>query len=358
MRNVHVDTSMSLDGCIIGSDGSDAGVLGDPASACTCGCLVPAGQGPAAVSRTGSRPRPEAGGSGAFEAFDVFDAVTSGTTIHGRKGSHGPPVLLLHGMPETHLMWHSVAPELARHFTVVATDLRGFGGSGTPPSAPDHSPYSMRALARDQFELMQQLGFGRFSVVGHDRGARCACRMALDHPKAVTRLAVLDVIPTGEAFSRANRDFCLGFWIWSFLAAPEPVPEQFIAAAPEVLVDHMLDDLSEIPGTLPAAIRARYASQFREPAAVHAICEQYRAAATPDYQHDQEDRAQQRRIACPTLALWSHRGPVASWYQPLEIWKAWCEQVDGGPVPAGHFIPEEAPELTTRHLHNFLTNRN
>jgi haloacetate dehalogenase len=300
---------------------------------------------------------PEVDGSGAFEAFDVFDAVTNDAIIHGRKAGHGPPVLLLHGMPETHLMWHSVAPPAGRALYRGRHRPARVRRQWRPAICSRPRPYSMRALARHQIELMQQLGFDEFSVVGHDRGARCAYRMALDHPGAVTRLAVLDIIPTGEAFARANRDFSLGFWIWSFLAAPEPVPEQFIAAAPEVLVDHMLDDLSEIPGTFPAVIRAHYATQFRDPAAVHAICEQYRAAATLDYQHDQDDRARQRRIACPTLALWSHRGPVASWYQPMEIWKGWCEQVDGGPVPAGHFIPEEAPELTTRHLLNFLASR-
>ena len=289
-----------------------------------------------------------------FDGFEAFDIATTATTIHGRRGGKGPPVLLLHGMPETHLMWHQVAPRLAERFTVVATDLRGFGDSGTPPSTPDHAPYSMREIATDQVEVMRTLGYDQFSVVGHDRGARCAYRMALDHPGAVARLAVLDIVPTGEAFRRADMDFSLGFWLWSFLAAPEPVPEQLIAKAPAVIVDHMLDALSEESAAFPAEVRATYIAKFSAPDTIHAICEEYRAAATLDYQHDEADRGNRRRIACPVLALWSHTGALASWYQPLEVWGAWCDQVRGGPVRAGHFLPEEAPDQTTRHLLEFL----
>lgn len=288
-----------------------------------------------------------------FEGFIEFDIETSGTSIHGRRGGQGTPVLLLHGIPETHLMWHRVAPLLAERFTVVATDLRGYGASGKPPSAPDHAPYSMRALAGDQVEVMRALGYQRFSVVGHDRGARCAYRMALDHPHVMDRLAVLDIVPTGDAFDRADMDFSLGFWVWSFLAAPEPVPERLVARAPEVIVDHMLDAWSERPDAFPAELRDAYIDQFRDPATVHAICEQYRAAATLDYRHDRADRGR-RRITCPTLALWSESGPLAAWYRPLEIWRAWCDQVDGAPIPAGHFLPEEAPDLTAHRLIEFL----
>jgi haloacetate dehalogenase len=288
-----------------------------------------------------------------FDGFEAFDVATTGTTIHGRRGGEGPPVLLLHGIPETHLMWHRVAPRLAERFTVVATDLRGFGDSGTPPSTPDHAPYSMRELARDQVEVMSTLGYDRFGVAGHDRGARCAYRMALDQPRVVTRLAVLDVVPTGEAFRRAGMDFSLGFWVWTFLAAPEPVPEQLITKAPAVLVNHMLDAWSEDPGAFPAEVRAEYIAKFSAPDTIHAICEQYRAAATLDYQHDEADRGK-RRIACPTLTLWSHAGAVASWYQPLEVWRTWADEVHGGPIPVGHFIPEEAPAQTARQLLEFF----
>ena len=288
-----------------------------------------------------------------FNGFDEFDIATTGTTIHGQRGGGGPPLLLLHGTPETHLMWHRVAPELAEHFTVVATDLRGFGNSGTPPTTPDHTPYSMRAIALDQHEVMRALGYDTFSVVGHDRGARCAYRLALDHPRAAAGLAVLDIVPTGDAFGRADMDFSLGFWVWSFLAADEPVPEQLIARAPDVLVNHMLDAWSEDRDVFAPENRAEYIAQFADPEAVHAICEQYRAAATLDYEHDEADRGR-RRITCPTLALWSDTGPVAVWYEPLEIWKAWADHVEGGPVSSGDFIPEEAPDETVRRLLEFL----
>jgi len=285
--------------------------------------------------------------------FDEFDIATSGTTIHGRRGGQGPPLLLLHGIPETHLMWHAVAERLAERFTVVATDLRGFGDSGTPPSTPDHAPYSMRELARDQVEVMAALGYDRFGVAGHDRGARCAYRMALDHPDVVSRLAVLDIVPTGEAFRRAGMDFSLGYWVWSFLAAPAPVPEQLIAGAPELVVNHMLDSWAERPEVFSAEIRAEYAAKFRDPDTVHAICEEYRAAATIDFRHDEEDRGR-RTIDCPVLVLWSAAGAVADWYRPLELWRDWATDVRGGPVPCGHFIPEEAPERTVAEFLGFF----
>ena len=288
-----------------------------------------------------------------FNEFEVFDVQTSGTTIRGRRGGSGPPVLLLHGFPETHMMWHRVAPALAERFAVVATDLRGFGDTGTPPSAPDHTPYSMREIGREQVEVMCGLGYDRFAVIGHDRGGRCAYRIALDHPDAVSQLAVLDVIPTGEAYSRADKDFSLGFWIWSFLAAPEPVPERLVEQAPDVIVDYMLS-LSEATDAFPPEIRAEYVAKLSDPATIHAICEEYRAAATLDVAHDDADRGV-RRIACPTLILWSATGAVDAWYEPLEIWKTWADDVSGGPMECGHYLPEEAPGETVEALTSFLT---
>jgi haloacetate dehalogenase len=289
-----------------------------------------------------------------FEGFKRFELSTTGTTIAGRRGGSGPPVLLLHGIPETHLMWHRVAPLLAEHFTVVATDLRGFGASGRPPSDANHTPYSMRELAKDQVEVMAALGHETFAVVGHDRGARCAYRMALDHPRVVEKLAVLDIVPTGDAFGRADKEFSLGYWVWSFLAAPEPIPETLIARAPEVLVDHMLDTWSSVPDAFPAEVRPEYVAQFRDPATVHAICEEYRAAATIDHEHDVTNRLDGWRITCPVLALWDPKGAVASWYDPLQVWGEWADDVRGGAVQAGHFMAEEAPGETAELLLRFL----
>jgi haloacetate dehalogenase len=288
-----------------------------------------------------------------FDGFEEFDVDVSGTSVHGRRGGSGPPVLLLHGIPETHLMWHAVAPRLAERFTVVATDLRGFGGSGIPTSDERHAPYSMRSLAVDQVETMRELGFERFAVVGHDRGARCAYRMALDHPASIERVAVLDIVPTGHAFGHANKEFSLGYWVWSFLAAPYPVPERLIGGAPDLLVDHMLDTWSEDPTCFGEEVRRAYARQFADPERVHAICEQYRAAATLDVEHDDADLGS-RTISAPLLALWSEVGPVEVWYQPLEVWRQWADQVEGRAMRGGHFLPEENPDELVDELLRFL----
>lgn len=288
-----------------------------------------------------------------FEGFETFDLATSGTTIHGRRGGSGPPVLLLHGNPETHLMWHRVAPTLAERFTVVATDLRGYGDSGKPKSADDHAPYAMRELAHDQVEVMRALGYERFHVVGHDRGARCAYRLALDHPDAVDRLAVLDIVPTLDAFERTDLEFVRGFWVWYFLAAPEPVPERLILAEPRVLVDHMLDTWADSRDAFPPEVRAEYAAKFADEDTVHAICEEYRAAATLDVTHDRADRGT-RKISAKTLALWSATGGVATWPDPLRVWRNWCDDVTGAALDCGHFLPEEAPGETAAKLVEFL----
>ncbi|KAA0024565.1 alpha/beta fold hydrolase [Antrihabitans cavernicola] len=286
-----------------------------------------------------------------FENFTEFDVEVSNATIHGRRGGDGPPLLLLHGIPETHLMWHRIASELAEHFTVIAADLRGFGDS----SAPADADYSMRALALDQREMMSALGFDRFGVVGHDRGARCAYRLALDHPDAVTSLAVLDIVPTAHAFRHADKAFALGFWVWSFLAAPYPVPERLVANDPSAFVDYMLDDWSSA-AEFPDDVREVYRRQFADPQRVHAICQQYRAAATVDIEHDDADHGLPK-IACPTLVLWSADGPLGKWYDPLAVWGEWADDVRGGAVPGGHFLPEEAPDEVVRALREFLLAR-
>lgn len=288
-----------------------------------------------------------------FDGFEEFDVAVSGTTIHGRRGGSGPPLLLLHGIPETHLMWHRVAPTLASEFTIVAADLRGYGDSGKPPSVDNHGPYAMRELARDQVELMTALGHERFGVAGHDRGARCAYRMALDHPAAVSRLAVLDIVPTGDAFRRADAEFALGYWIWSFLAAPSPIPERLVERSPATIVDHMLDEWSAVPDVFPPEVRREYIATLSDPATIHAVCEEYRAAATLDVEHDEADRGP-NAIGCPVLVLWARDGAVGQWYDPLEVWSSWADDVRGGPLPVGHFLPEEAPERVVEEFRRFF----
>lgn len=283
-----------------------------------------------------------------FETFEQFDVTVRGTTIHGRRSGAGPPLLLLHGIPETHLMWRRVAPTLAQWYTVIATDLRGYGDSGTPPSSDDHAPYSMREIARDQVEVMRHFGHDRFAVAGHDRGGRCAYRLALDHPDVVTGLAVLDIVPTGDAFRGADMAFSLGFWVWSFLAAPYPVPETLIAGSPATLVDHMLDTWAVVPDAFPAEIRQEYVDKLSRPQTIHAICEEYRAAATLDYEHDEADRGRVK-ITCPVLALWSDAGP-----DQLATWAAWADDVRGRAIAAGHFLPEEAPDEVVKEFVAFF----
>jgi haloacetate dehalogenase len=250
-------------------------------------------------------------------------------------------------------MWHKIAPRLARDFTVVAADLRGYGDSSKPPTTPDHAPYSKRAMARDQVEVMRQLGFDRFFVVGHDRGGRCAYRMALDHPQRVLKLAVLDIVPTGEAFRRADMAFGLGFWVWFFLAQPYDLPERVLGADPQLFLDYMLDGWSGIADALPEETRAEYARAFRDPETLHAICEEFRAAATLDYQHDEADRGR-RRITCPVLALWSRQGALQAWYDVLAVWRDWADDVRGRALDCGHFLAEEAPDETYTELYAFF----
>lgn len=270
----------------------------------------------------------------------------------------GPPVLLLHGFPQTRLMWRDIAPRLAARFTVVAADLRGYGESGCPPSAPDHSPYSKRALAADMVQAMAALGFGAFAVAGHDRGGRVAYRLALDHPDAVVKLAVLDVTPTLVAWERADARLALAFWPWSLLAQPAPLPEALIGSAPQAVVDDALSQWGTPAATFAPDIRSAYVRALSQPEHVHAICEEYRAAAGIDRVHDAAVRAARRLISCPVLALWSTLGGLNSWYDdlggPLGVWRDWAADVEGGPVEAGHFFPEEKPALVADRLEAFL----
>ena len=293
-----------------------------------------------------------------LDDFATAEIQAGETSIFVRSGGCGPPLLLLHGFPQTHVMWRGVAPLLARGFTVVCADLRGYGRSGCPVSGPDHAPYAKRAMARDMVAVMERLGFPRFSVAGHDRGGRVAYRLALDHPHRLDRLAVLDVLPTETVWERADARFALGFWPWSLLAQPEPLPERILAAAADAIVDHALGAWGSPAAVFPPDVRLAYVDALRDPAHAHAICAEYRAAATIDREHDQADRAAGRRIGCPLLVLWSAHGPLGTWYAwdggPVALWRAWAGDVQGQPLSAGHFFPEEAPGRTAEALGRFF----
>ena len=254
-------------------------------------------------------------------------------------------------------MWHRVAPMLAPHFTVVCADLRGYGLSGKPASAPGHTSYSKSVMALDMVHMMEAQGFSRFSVAGHDRGGRVAYRLALDHAERVERLAILDIIPTSEVFRRADTRFALAFWPWSLLAQPAPLPERLLRADPEAVVDDALTSWGSDRLAFPADVRAAYVAALRDPATVHGICEDYRAAATIDLARDDADRIAGRRIESPTLVLWSSGGPLDTWYGErgaLSIWRQWADQVQGRAIAGGHFFPEQNPVETANELRRFL----
>ncbi|HWE15327.1 MAG TPA: alpha/beta hydrolase [Solirubrobacteraceae bacterium] len=290
-----------------------------------------------------------------FDGFATRELETDRGAIHARVGGAGPPLLLLHGYPQTHLMWHGAAPLLAEHFTVVATDLSGYGASLRPPVADDHAPHSKRALALDQVQAMASLGHERFAVAGHDRGGRVAYRMALDHPDRVSALAVLDIVPTGEVWARADDRLVLGYWHWGFLAQPAPLPERLIAGDPDAYFDHHLHTigLGTAPERYPEPVMDAYRRQLRDPGAVQAICEDYRAGAGIDRQLDEADRG--RQIACPVLCLWGRRGALELFYgDVLEVWRTWAPGVTGRGVDASHFLVEDRPEEVVPELVAFL----
>jgi haloacetate dehalogenase len=293
-----------------------------------------------------------------FSGFETSIVDVGETTIFIRRRGRGRPLLLLHGFPQTHLMWHRVAPALSTEFTVVCADLRGYGSSGKPASEPNHKPYSKSVMALDMVRMMEAQGFLRFSVAGHDRGARVAYRIALDHSDRIERLAVLDVIPTGEALRRADVRSALAFWPWWLLAQPEPLPERLIMADPEIVVDNALGGWGSDRASFPAQVRAAYIEALRDPKTVHAICEEYRAAATIDFASDTEDREADRRIMCPAFVLWSEGSGLDTWYEeaggPLGIWRDWTVDVRGRPISGGHFFPEQNPSETMSELRSFF----
>src|SRR3954462_10294670 len=287
----------------------------------------------------------------AFEELRLSRVPVGEISLRVRDGGSGPPLLLLHGYPETHLAWGLIAGDLAKEFPGVAPALRGYGDSSKPASVPGHESYGKRAMAEDCVALMAQLGFDRFDVVGHDRGGRGAYRMPLASPEVVRRLTVMDVVPTGEVWARADARFALAYWHWAFLALPEPIPETIIRHDPE----HFFFD-AEFGGIIrsfePQAV-ADYARCVRDPRVVHGICEDYRAGATWDRQLDDEDRAAGRRITAPLQVLWAARGALAAWYDPVEIWRHWAVDVTGSAIDSGHFMVEERPAETLAALRAF-----
>jgi len=287
-----------------------------------------------------------------FEDFTSTNIETEGATIHLVMGGEGPPLLLLHGYPQTLAMWHKIAPRLARHFTVVAADLRGYGDSSKPPSDAAHIPYSKRAMANDQVQVMTALGFETFLVVGHDRGARVGHRMALDHPDRVARLALLDIVPTHHLFATVDKTVGLGYYHWFFLAQASDFPETLIGANPEFFLRNKMGNWSAGMEGFTDDAMAEYIRCFKDPATIHATCEDYRAAAGIDLEHDEADM--HKKIACPVLALWGAKGLMGRHYDVLETWRERAGDLRGRALDCGHYLPEEAPDETFEELFDFL----
>ena len=268
------------------------------------------------------------------------------------KGGSGPPVLLLHGYPQTHVMWHKIAPRLAEDFTVVATDLRGYGDSSKPPGKTDHSNYSKRAVAQDQVNVMSELGYEDFYLVGHDRGARVAHRLTLDHPQRVKKLAVLDIAPTYAMYTTADQEFATAYYHWFFLIQPYPLPETLIGANPEFFLRTCLESWGKERAAFTNEAVAEYIRCFSDPKTIHGSCEDYRASASIDLECDRSDL--ECKITCPVLALWGGRGIVGCKYDVLAQWRERADDVQGLAIDSGHFLPEEAPTETYLALREFL----
>lgn len=285
-----------------------------------------------------------------FPGFETRKIQTSGAMINTLHGGSGPPLLLVHGYPQTHVEWHKIAPRLAQKFAVVMTDLRGYGDSSKPPDGENHANYSKRAMALDQVEVMHALGYNRFAVVGHDRGARVTWRLAVEHPDRITRAAVLDIVPL--PYSTVTREFATQYFHWFFLIQPAPFPETLIGDNAEFYLRSRFLRPTGGTGAITPEAFAEYLRCFKDLAAIHATCEDYRAGATIDLEHSSADGA--KKVVCPLLVLWGERGTVGRLYDVMKIWREHATNVTGKSLPAGHFLPEEVPDDTLSALLSFL----
>lgn len=291
-----------------------------------------------------------------FPDFSLEHVAVSAGTLRLRRGGSGPPLLLLHGNPQTHAMWHKVAPQLARRYSVVCPDLRGYGGSFKPPVSADHAAYAKRAMAQDLAELMAHFGHQTFLVAAHDRGARVAHRLAIDHPQRVEKLCVMDIIPTLEHFERADMRFGLGYYHWFWFAQPHPFPENVISAAPDAWWRAHTSREPKPPDFFDPDALADYMSAIHDPEMIRGMCEDYRAAAGIDLEHDRASRAAGEKIRCPLLVLWGRKAKIEAWYDALGVWRNYCSaEVTGGPVDSGHYLAEEAPDEVLERLSAFFS---
>lgn len=291
-----------------------------------------------------------------FAGFASEWINTASGRVFARVGGKGPPLLLLHGFSETHVMWHRVAPELSRHFTLIIADLPGYGWSDMPASDAGHTPYTKRAMANTMVEAMERLGHVHFALAGHDRGGRVAYRLALDHPGRLSRLAVLDILPTYDYWERINRAYALKIYHWTFLAQPHPLPETLISGNGEFFLRFKMASQTKSKNldAIDSRALAHYLAPFRDPARIHAMCEDYRAGAYADYEIDEADFEAGKKITIPTLALWGDAGVAQAATTPLDSWKRWATDVRGMPVDSGHFLTEENPAVTAKALREFF----